>query len=153
MLLYLIQHGEAKDKSDDPERPLAEEGKRDVEAVMLLMMRFGAITAARVVHSGKRRAADTAEIVASKLDADVEEADGLAPNDDPAIWAGRVQEDNRDVVLVGHLPHLQRLASLLLTGNPEAGIVRFSNGGVVCLGREDGHWSVRWSVPPDLVLD
>ncbi|MEJ2503342.1 MAG: phosphohistidine phosphatase SixA, partial [Gemmatimonadota bacterium] len=86
------------------------------------------------------------------LDADTEMADGLGPTDDPDLWAGRVQDSNRDTVLVGHLPHLARLASRLLVGDADAGVVEFVNGGVVCLARgEDRGWAVRWAVPPTLV--
>lgn len=151
MLLYLVQHGQATSKDEDPERPLTEEGRREVESVMLLMMRFGAISASRVAHSGKRRAAETARIIAEKLDTETEEVDGLMPNDDPSIWERRLAESNRDSLLVGHMPHLSRLASHLLCGDAEAGLVEFANGGVVCLHAEDGHWALKWSIPPELV--
>lgn len=155
MLLYLVQHGRAKPKEEDPDRPLTDEGRREVDSVMLLMMQFGAITAPRIVHSGKLRARETAELIAAKIEADVEESDGLAPNDDPADWSHRLEEAPSDLVIVGHLPHLQRLASLLLCGDPEARTVGFANGGIVCLGRdeESGRWSLRWAVPPALVQE
>lgn len=152
MLLYLVQHGKAKSKDENPERPLTEEGRREVDAVMLLMMRFGAISASRVLHSGKLRAGETAEIIATKLDAESSEVDGLAPNDDTGIWAERLADTDRDTLIVGHMPHLSRLASRLLCGSEEAGLVEFANGGVVCLHRDDdGHWALRWSIPPSLV--
>lgn len=151
MLLYLVQHGTAKSKEEDPDRPLTAEGRLEVDSVMLLMMRYGAITAARVVHSGKLRAAETAQLIAAKLDAEVEEAEGLKPMDDPGIWADRLADEPQDTLLVGHMPHLSRLASRLLCGDPDAGLVEFTNGGVVCLRLEDGEWSLRWSVPPSLV--
>ena len=152
MLLYLVQHGKARSKEENPDRPLTNAGRREVEAVMLLMMRSGAITASRVVHSGKLRAGETAQIIAGKLDADVEESDGLGPTDDPGIWRRRLEESTRDTVLVGHKPHLPRLASTLLASDPDAEVVEFSNGGVVCLHRDDEHhWALRWAVVPDLV--
>ncbi len=151
MLLYLIQHGKAKSKDEDANRPLTEEGRREVESVMLLMMRFGAINASRVVHSGKVRAAETAEMVGTKIDATVEESDGLAPDDDPGTWVSRIAAEEGGLVLVGHMPHLSRLASRLLCGDPDAGLIEFANGGVVCLHRDEGKWAVRWSIPPSLV--
>jgi phosphohistidine phosphatase len=152
MLLYLVQHGKAKTEDEDPERPLTDEGRREVESVMLLMLRAGAITASRVLHSEKLRAGETAKIIATKLDADTAETDGLAPGDDPEIWATRLRESNRDTVLVGHLPHLSRLAARLLAGDAGAGIVEFVNGGIVCLHRnDDGAWGLRWAVTPSLV--
>lgn len=151
MLLYLVQHGQAKSKEENSDRPLTDAGRKEIESVMLLMMRFGGISASRVLHSGKLRAAETAQIIAAKLDIDSEETDGLTPNADPAIWAKRLVETDRDTLLVGHMPHLSRLTSHLLCGDAEAGIVEFANGGVVCLHAEDGHWAVRWSIPPALV--
>lgn len=153
MLAYLVQHGTARTKEEDPERPLTDEGRREVEAVMLLMMRFGAITASRVVHSGKRRAEETAELIATKLESDLVAEDGLAPDDDPADWAARLRAADRDLVLVGHLPHLERLTSMLLCGDPDAGVVRFTNGGVVCLSGEGGRWSLLWAITPPLVQE
>lgn len=151
MLLYLVQHGKARSADQDPDRPLTDEGRREVEAVMLLMMRFGAITASQVRHSGKRRAEQTAEIIGAKLDVEASEADGLGPTEDPGIWEARLADSDHDLLLVGHLPQLSRLASRLLCGDPEAELVEFANGGVVCLHRENGHWSLKWSIPPALV--
>ena len=151
MLLYLVQHGKAKPKEEDPDRPVTDEGRREIEAVMLLVMRYGAITATRVLHSGKLRAAETAQQIAAKIDAPVEEADGLSPMDDPDIWRERLGDDEQDVMLVGHLPHLARLASLLLCGDPDGDAVRFVHAGVVCLDGQDGDWTLRWSIPPSLV--
>ena len=153
MLAYLVQHGKATTREENSDRPLTEEGRKEIEAVMLLMMQFGAITASRVVHSGKRRATETAELIAAKLEAEVEAAEGLAPDDEPAIWAERLETADRDLVVVGHLPHLERVASLLLCGDPDAGVVRFSNGGIVCLGGQDGRWSLHWAVTPALVQE
>lgn len=152
MLLYLVRHGEAKSKEESHDRPLTDEGRKEVEAVMLLMMRFGAISVSRVLHSGKLRAGETAEIIAAKLDAPSEETDGLAPDDDVAVWERRLAESDEDVLLVGHMPHLSRLTSRLLSGDPEAALVEFPSGAVVCLNRdEQGHWALRWSIPPSLV--
>lgn len=153
MLAYLVQHGTAASKEEDPERPLTEDGRKEIEAVMLLMLQFGAITASRVVHSGKRRARETAELIAEKLDAEVAEEDGLAPDDDPSIWAARLHSADRDLVVVGHLPHLERLAGLLLCGDPEGRVVRFANGGIVCLTGEADRWSLQWAITPALVQE
>lgn len=151
MLLYLVQHGTAKAKDEDPDRPLTDAGRREIDSVLLLMMRYGAIATTRVVHSGKLRAAETAQMIGAKIDAPVQEAHGLKPMDDPDVWAERLAEDGQDTMLVGYMPHLSKLASKLLCGDPDAGLVNFANGGIVCLREEDGHWALRWSVPPTLV--
>jgi phosphohistidine phosphatase len=52
-------------------------------------------------------------------------------------------------MLVGHTPHLARLASLLLTGDPEGDFIDFSMGGVACLRREGDRWRLRWLITPE----
>ncbi len=55
-------------------------------------------------------------------------------------------------MLVGHLPHMSRLASLLLKGDAEKNAVNFKQGSVVCLENPgDGNFSVEWMVTPELV--
>jgi phosphohistidine phosphatase len=56
-------------------------------------------------------------------------------------------------MLVGHLPHLSRLASWLLIGDPGKEILRFRNGGIVCLARAGGRWLLQWILAPELVGD
>mgnify|MGYP001139025655 CR=1 FL=1 len=65
MIAYLIQHGTAASKDEDPERPLTLRGRRDVERVADRVA--SVMGTARVVHSGKLRALQTAEIVAQRL--------------------------------------------------------------------------------------
>lgn len=155
-VLYLIQHGEAKSEQEDPSRPLSEKGVRDVRMVASFISQKAKIEAAECIfHSGKLRAAQTAGILAEyiKPDKGVSENDGLAPMDSLVIWAERLKTIEMNIVLVGHLPHLSKLASLLLCGNPEAGMVNFKMGGVVCLKREEGKWSVEWMVVPEMLKD
>ncbi len=73
--------------------------------------------------------------------------------DDPAIaQQAALQAADREM-LVGHLPHLSRLASLLLVGDPAREIVAFRMGAIVCLSREEGQWRLRWILVPELALD
>lgn len=153
MYLYLVQHGEAKSEQEDPSRPLSEKGIRDVRKVASFISQREKIEAECIFHSGKLRAAQTAGILSEYIQAGKGacEAEGLSPMDDPAGWAERLRGSGMDVMIVGHLPHLSRLSSLLLCGNPEAGIVNFKMGGVVCLKREEGKWSVEWMVVPEIL--
>jgi len=151
MRLYLVQHGEAKGEEEDPERPLTDRGASDVRRVARHVAGAGSPTIGRIHHSGKTRARQTAELWAEALGVPVAESDGLAPKDDPAIWAKRVAGEPADVLLVGHLPHLSRLAGLLLAGDAERQVVAFRPGGVVGLEQAGGGWSVFLVLPPDLV--
>ncbi len=153
MYLYLVQHGEAKSEQEDPSRSLSEKGIRDVRKVASFISQREKIEAECIFHSGKLRAAQTAGILSEYIQTDKGacEAAGVAPMDDPAGWAERLRGSGMDVMIVGHLPHLSRLASLLLCGNPEAGIVNFKMGGVLCLKREEDKWSVEWMVVPEIL--
>jgi phosphohistidine phosphatase len=73
------------------------------------------------------------------------------PNDDVLPVMGSLQGEYELVMLVGHLPFLSRLASLLMVSNTEAGIIRFQQAGIVCLSQVDGKWAVNWVMPPDLL--
>lgn len=151
MRLYLMQHGLSMSKEEDPDRPLTDEGRAEVERVASLVGRAG-ITLDAVRHSGKTRARQTAEILGARLGpAEVIGTDGLAPVDDPRIAADRLVDPDGATALVGHLPHLSRLATLLLTGAADREVVAFRNGGLVCLdGGEDG-WRLRWIVTPEVI--
>lgn len=153
MLVYLVQHGEAKTEEEDPERPLSKKGIKDVQKVAAFLAEAG-IKVPRILHSGKKRALETAEILATSVGTErkVEEVGGLKPLDDPGLWADRILKATKDTMLVGHLPHLGKLASLLLKGDSEKGTVNFKMGSVVCLENPgEGDFSVEWMVIPDLV--
>lgn len=150
MELYLVQHGEAKSEREDPERSLTEQGLVDVRRVARAAARMG-LGISAVYHSGKLRAQQTAEILARELGLEGAPAtlDGLGPKDDPGVAYQAIAGFTRPVVLVGHLPHLNRLTSLLVVGDGSRRIVTFQMGGMVCLtGHTDGSWRVRWALPP-----
>lgn len=153
MKLYLVQHAEAKKEEEDPARPLAERGWRDLEKVSRFL-KERKIEVARILHSGKLRAKQTAEKLgeAVRSSEGVKETNGLAPSDDPSIWERKLREETVDILLVGHLPHLSRLAGLMLAHNLDLGVIDFKMGGVVCLDRDDeGNWSVSWMVTPQIL--
>jgi phosphohistidine phosphatase len=146
--LYLVQHGEAKTENEDPERPLTDQGVDDVARVARHAVEQFGVRAGRVVHSGKTRARQTAEIWSGLLDAYIERADALAPKDDPTTWRQRLDAEADDLLLVGHLPYLARLAALLLTGVSDHSVIRFRQGGLVGLERTDQGWVVSVVLPP-----
>jgi phosphohistidine phosphatase len=154
MYLYLVQHAEARPKEEDQERPLSDKGWAEVSRVAEFIRDQTQVRVTRIIHSGKLRAQQTAEILEDYLQTSggITAADGLNPLDDPAAWVQRLADTDADIVLVGHLPHLNQLAALLLTGDPEQSVVAFQMGGMVCLGRnEKGAWSLRWMVVPNLL--
>jgi len=149
MKLYLVQHGEAKSEQEDPKRPLNEQGHTNVSRSAGIAARLS-IAPEEILHSGKTRAQETAEILGRKLSKPVRQANGLAPNDPVDPWKARIEQEERDLMLVGHLPFMEKLASALLTCSPDAGIVKFRMGGVVCLDNGDGRWRLQWIIWPEM---
>jgi phosphohistidine phosphatase len=149
-----MQHGEAKAEGEDPARPLSERGRIEVERVARHAARLR-LGIALVSHSGKLRARQTAELVASRLDPRprVEEQSGLAPNDDPREIARALGDAGEPRLLVGHLPHLARLLSLLVVGDAARPILAFRMAALVALRREAEGFRLRFVLPPELVVD
>lgn len=154
MFLYLVQHGEAKRGDEDPERGLTDKGFREVSQVAAYV-RERAVKVNAVYQSGKKRALQTAQIFSDLLKPGkgVSMSDSLAPMDDPELWAAQIAVMNDDIMLVGHLPYLAKLAGLLLCGDKEKIFVDFKMGGIVCLQRsDDDRWALEWMVVPEMVL-
>lgn len=151
MRVYLIRHGRAEDAATDPTRPLSRQGREDVTRVAGFLSLFERPKPRCVVHSGKLRAAQTAAMFAEawRVD-DVREMPELSPNADPAAWASRLAGSEGDTALVGHLPHLGRLAGLLVCGDAGREAVRMHAAAVLCLERGETGWTVLWHLHPGL---
>jgi len=81
----------------------------------------------------------------------VHEVEYLAPSADPGRAQDAVENATAPLMLVGHLPHLARLASLLLVGDAHREIVRFRTAAMARLERTDRGWALTWILTPDLV--
>jgi phosphohistidine phosphatase len=153
MRSYLVQHGEAVPEEIDPARPLSERGRADVRQ-MATFLAQGGVRPDRVCHSGKLRAEQTAEILAQALapGSPLEARAGLSPNDPTEGIAHALEAGDQDVMLVGHLPFMARLASRLVVGRDDAGVVAFQPGSVLCLENADERrWTIAWIVRPELL--
>ncbi|MEW6003381.1 MAG: phosphohistidine phosphatase SixA [Nitrospirota bacterium] len=154
MFLYLVQHAEAKREEEDPSRGLSGKGRQDIRKVASHAAKLN-LKLSQIFHSGKTRALQTAEVLAGNLKPEkgISQTDGIAPLDDPRIWGERLKGMREDIMLVGHLPHLGKLASLLISGDPERNIVSFKMAGIICLKRDEGgNWFLQWMITPDIVI-
>jgi phosphohistidine phosphatase len=149
MNIYLVRHGEAASERTDPERPLTPLGREEVERVA----RMAAVRNVRVsaiFHSGILRAKQTAEILAEhlQLTAAVQPLAGLLPQDDPAIAQAELEAAGSPVMLVGHLPHLNRLAALLVCGDAERAVMEFAPATLACCVNDGTKWTISWTLGP-----
>ena len=152
MKLYLVQHAQQKSEEQNPAKPLTERGFEDARKVAGLVAAHVKVNS--IFHSGKLRAKQTAEVLAEHLNPaqGVKQAEGLKPNDSHLIWAQKLAGIKGDVMLVGHLPHLQNLSSYLLCKDANKKIVQFEMGGILCLEKGDeSAWLVRFMLVPELL--
>jgi phosphohistidine phosphatase len=153
MRLYVVQHGEACSKDVDPQRPLTDQGREDVERLSAFLGDAG-VAVARVIDSGKLRAAQTADLLAATVAplVELETHDGIHPNDDPTAIDWLTATAGQDALVVGHLPFMGRLVSWLVAGDPDKPLVAFEPGSIVCLqGDAEGHWRIGWMIHPELL--
>jgi len=152
MRLYLAQHGLALSKEEDPERPLGEPGRQQVKCIAGMLGAAG-VRVQRVWHSGKPRALQTADYLARRVmpRGNIEQAAGLGPNDPVAEFIVDADVWQEDTLVVGHLPFMSRLVSLLVSGNEQHELVSFQPGSVACLERIDhDRWVLAWMLRPEL---
>jgi phosphohistidine phosphatase len=153
MRVYLVQHGESKPEEEDPQRRLTDEGFRNVQRVAQFLCPLG-LKLETIWHSGKDRAQQTAEILASAVSArqGLLQRNDLAPKDPVAPVKQAIEQSGGDLMIVGHLPFLGKLAALLVADNEGTDIVAFKFGCVVCIERsEDRRWKLVWMVVPALL--
>jgi phosphohistidine phosphatase len=151
MKLYLVQHGEAMSKEVDPGRPLSSQGEEDISEIAE-SLRLAGHTVDRVLHSGKMRAHQTAEILAEALliSGEVDVIDGINPNDPVQELSLKVHKLKHNTMIVGHLPFMAKMVSYLVTGNEDSTIVAYKPGSVVCLQQDhEEHWQIQWMLRPD----
>lgn len=158
MMLYLMQHAQAVAADVDAARPLSPEGRAAIERVAARAAQL-ALPVARIYHSGKLRARQTAEALgtALHLESAIEELEGLGPKgraEPLARWLRVETQKNAagGLALVSHLPLLDRLAALLLTGDEEMSVVMIQYAALLALApKGDGkHFAVQWLLTPEL---
>jgi phosphohistidine phosphatase len=151
--IYLLRHADAGDpeawSGPDDERPLSPKGERQAERLgkFLAGIRFRPDS---IISSPKRRARQTAEIVASALDGQVELDARLGGNfgvDTIGPLLDELQGTNR-VVLVGHDPDFSGVVAELCRSTA----VPMAKGALARVDLDDPHatsGTLRWLIPPE----
>jgi phosphohistidine phosphatase len=107
-----------------------------------------------VYHSEKKRAEDTALIIAEYVKAEkIIRREDLAPNDAVDGMVREVLSSRDDLLVVGHSPFLPRLASKLLCGSEKHYIADFQFSGLMCLEQIDREkWFIQWFIQPGIIV-
>jgi phosphohistidine phosphatase len=149
MDFYLVRHGEAVSHVPGPQRHLTARGRDDVTRVARNAA-ARSVAVFEILHSGILRARETAEILAEYLSPanGVKEAKGLGPEDDPTEKKIELEAAEHSLMIVGHLPYMNRLTALLLTGDPDREVVQFAPAMLVCFRRKNSAWEISWTLAP-----
>jgi phosphohistidine phosphatase len=139
MRLYIVQHGDSVPKDIDPDRPLSDRGRADIQRVTEWLSSHN-VQIGQIFHSSKTRAKETAEILRPLLKSpgEIYERQGLEPNDSPEAFLYQLGDPKKDTLIVGHVPFVARAVSQALTGAPDRQLVEFVPGSVAGLERSDG---------------
>lgn len=147
--IFFAQHGLALDKIANPDRPLSKVGIEQTSAIAQ-QIHASDITVSQIFHSGKLRARQTAEIFAKHLSVtSVTAIDNLSPNDDARLITQNLQTN--DALYVGHLPHLEKLATYLVTGKTEPNIIKFQNSAALCLNKHENNYLIQWYLTANII--
>lgn len=152
MALYVVQHGKSLSKTEDPEKGLSAEGKQETERIADVATGYR-VRVSCILHSGKKRARETADIFTDRLSpaGGSKKCDGMNPLDDVRAFADRLPFDQK-IMLVGHLPFLERLIGLLVCGNPDQTVFKLQNSGILYLDHVAGLKNpvIRWALMPSI---
>ncbi|MFV1993286.1 MAG: phosphohistidine phosphatase SixA [Acidiferrobacterales bacterium] len=153
MLLYLMRHGQAASKLEDPAGGLSALGRADIERLAYSLAARG-IYFDHVIHSPKTRAAQTALIMRTTISpkSTVRMEEHVKPNDNPDIILAELENWRQPTLVVGHLPFMPSLVRLLTGPNETTSAIDFEPGTVVCLQRGEGNkWPIEWVSSPSML--
>jgi phosphohistidine phosphatase len=160
MILYLVRHGIAVDRTDpkcppEAERPLTARGVQKTRSAALGLRAMGAKPEV-MITSPFVRAAQTAEIFSEALGFAVDKIrvnDHLKPEANPAEIIKEIAHLRaKEVALFGHAPHLDlTIAHLAGARTP---FTELKKAGVACF-EQSGHgtWALLWILTPKALRD
>ena len=150
MKLYLMRHGEALSPRVDPQRGLSDNGKASIELVAKYIQEKD-ITFSQIYHSGKKRAHETAGIIAAitSPDIEIELHQNITPEGDPRLILNKKNTWIEDTLITSHLPFVPNLISLLTGNEAYLTAISFETGTIVCLEKTpESIWKISWSTSP-----
>lgn len=154
MKIYCVRHGHAESMPNPAgERPLTEHGVQEITRIANHLANCG-VHISHVMHSDKERTTQTATILAKSVaeNTELESSPLLAPSESVESVLELIEDWHDDTMLVGHMPYISQLVSVLVTGSEAETLVRFTPGTVVCLERYEGkRWIINWMLRPDIV--
>ena len=154
---YLVRHGKAEDygpSGSDADRRLTSEGRQELAAIAKTFARLDDKIGI-VLSSPLRRAVETAEIFAEKLDSQMEIAGELEPPVSPQRLLARVHaRPEQRLLLVGHQPGLGQAAAKWIAARADS--IPIKKAGIARLDvpeeGEGGPIELVWLATPEMLL-
>jgi phosphohistidine phosphatase len=159
MILYIVRHGIAVNRTDpkcppEAERPLTAKGVQKTRAAALGLKELG-VKPDLLLTSPYVRAAQTAEIFAEALGfptSKIRVSEALKPTANPAEIAKEISHAKaKEVMCVGHAPHLDQLIAQLAGGRGV--FTSLKKAGVAALEHTGAHsaWRFEWILTPKVL--
>src|SRR6202030_588421 len=145
MILYIVRHGIAVDRTDpksppESERPLTAKGVQKTRAAALGLRAWGAKPDV-LITSPYVRAAQTAEIFAEALEFPTEKiraSEALKPGGNPADAIKEISRLRaKEVMCFGHAPHLDQMIYELAGGR--GAFTSLRKAGIACFEHASSH--------------
>jgi phosphohistidine phosphatase len=150
MKLYIVQHGISLSEEVDPDKSLSPDGEEQSRKIAEFL-KEKSVHVDTIWHSPKKRAVQTAHILSETVASpEIRERKDLNPLDPVGPVRELIKPLEKNLMIVGHLPFLQKLVSLLLSGTEDNQLISIKNSGVICLEHTDS-WKVLWAVTPGLL--
>lgn len=161
MILYIVRHGIALDRTDpkcppEAERPLTVKGLRKTRAAALGMRALG-VAPGIMITSPYLRAAQTAEIFAEALEFSAEKirtSEALKPASQPAEAIKEIScLKVKEVMCFGHAPQVDLMIAHL--AGARGAFTELKKAGVACfeLAAPHGKWRLRWFLSPNILRE
>lgn len=161
MILYIVRHGIAIDRSDpkappEAERPLTAKGLQKTRSAALGIKALG-VKPEALITSPFVRAAQTAEIFAQVLGfspGKIRVSEALKPSENPAEIIKELQRVKaKEVMCFGHAPHVDSLISHLSGMRKPA--TELKKAGVACFEHQpaSAEWKLLWIVTPKILRE
>ena len=161
MILYLVRHGIAVDRTDpksppEAERPLTARGVQKTRAAALGLRALG-VKPDAVVTSPFVRAAQTAEIFSEALGFPLDKirvSEALKPAENPAEILKEISRlKAKEVACFGHAPNLDLLIAQL--SGARSPFTALKKAGVACFEQTSAHgrWNLLWILTPKALRD
>ncbi|OGG00499.1 MAG: phosphohistidine phosphatase SixA [Candidatus Glassbacteria bacterium RIFCSPLOWO2_12_FULL_58_11] len=152
MKVYLVRHGKALPPELDRSQPLSEEGRTEISHVARTLQNMN-LSLGCIFHSGKLRAEETAVLIGDALQPaeGVRAVGGLKPNDEPAEALELISAAESDLMLVSHLPLLDRILSALVGPAEREEWPTFECGSLVGVERIGDRWQIFRQLGPSMI--